>query len=84
MNVHVSIPLYAGYGEAPVENYIIRIYRYEKDNPRRFVGTAEKVGRQGKQAFTTLDELWEILNASVPAIGTVGPGMKPRRGLHGR
>lgn len=43
-------------------NYIIRIYRYDREHPRRIVGTAEKVGDQGKWAFTNLDELWVILN----------------------
>jgi len=43
-------------------NYIIRIYRYDKAHPRRIVGTAERVGDQDKRAFTNLDELWVILN----------------------
>lgn len=45
-------------------NYIIRIYRYEKDRPRRVVGIVEEVGKKGKKAFHTYDELWEILNSS--------------------
>ena len=44
-------------------SYIIRIYRYEKDNPRVFVGTVEKVGEPDKSAFTNYDELWERLNS---------------------
>jgi hypothetical protein len=44
-------------------SYIVRVYRLEKDNPRLLVGTVEKVGAQGKTAFTNLDELWEIMNA---------------------
>jgi hypothetical protein len=46
-----------------VDNYIIRIYRREKDNPRKLVGVVEEVGVQGKKAFTDLDDLWEILNS---------------------
>jgi hypothetical protein len=43
-------------------NYIIRIYRFEKDKPHSLVGVAEEVGTKGKKAFNTYDELWEILN----------------------
>jgi predicted amidophosphoribosyltransferase len=47
-----------------MDNYIIRIYRYEKNNPDKLVGTVEHVGLDGKRAFTHVDELWEILNAT--------------------
>jgi len=60
--------------EAHVGNYIIRIYRQEKNNPEKLVGVLEKVGEGNKksnlratarrQAFTNIDELWEILNAT--------------------
>lgn len=60
--------------EAHVDNYIIRIYRQEKNNPDKLVGVLEKVGEEGRktslrlsarrQAFTNIDELWEILNAT--------------------
>ena len=43
-------------------DYIIRIYRFEKDKPRGLVGLVEEVGKKGKKAFNTYDELWEILN----------------------
>jgi hypothetical protein len=43
-------------------NYIIRIYRFEKDKPRSLIGLVEEVGIKGKKAFNTYDELWEILN----------------------
>jgi hypothetical protein len=46
-----------------VDNYVIRIYRREKDNPRKLVGVVEEVGVQGKKAFTDLEDLWEILNS---------------------
>ena len=45
-----------------MDTHIIRIYRYEKDNPKRIVGTVETVGEEVKTAFTTYDELWKILN----------------------
>ncbi len=43
-------------------DYIVRIYRFEKDKPKSIVGTVEEVGIEGKSAFTNLDELWKILN----------------------
>ncbi len=48
-----------------MENYIVRIYRFEKDNPRQVVGIVESVENEGreKRAFTNLDDLWEILNS---------------------
>ena len=44
-------------------DYIIRIYRFEKDKPRDLVGLVEEVGKKGKKGFHTYDELWEILNS---------------------
>lgn len=46
-----------------MQNYVVRIYRYEKDKPQKLMGIVEKVGEQDKKAFTHFDELWEILNA---------------------
>jgi hypothetical protein len=43
-------------------NYIVRVYRLEKNNPRTLVGVVEEPEKEGKQAFTCLDELWGILN----------------------
>jgi hypothetical protein len=48
-----------------VENYIIRLYRFEKDNPRNLVGLVEIVGKKGRMAFRNMDVLWEILNSSI-------------------
>lgn len=45
-----------------MHSYIVRIYRREKGHPRLLVGVVEKVGVQGKQAFTTFDELWAVLS----------------------
>ncbi|MBI5409203.1 MAG: hypothetical protein HZA14_07545 [Nitrospirae bacterium] len=47
-----------------MDNYVVRIYRHKKDNPNRLVGVVEKIGDEGKKAFTNLDELWQILNPS--------------------
>jgi hypothetical protein len=48
----------------PSFDYIIRIYRYEKNKPQSLVGVVEEVGKKGKKAFNTYDELWEILNSA--------------------
>ena len=56
--------------EAIMNSYIIRIYRQEKEQPRSVIGTAERVGDEGKRPFKNVDELWEILNAT---------GRKPKR-----
>ena len=45
-------------------NYIVRIYRLDKKNPRHLVGLVEKVGVKGKRAFTNYDELWDIIISS--------------------
>ena len=48
-----------------MENFIIRLYRFEKDNPRTLVGLVEKPGEKRRIGFTTMDELWGILNSSI-------------------
>jgi len=47
-----------------MKTYIVRIYRFKKDNPRSLVGVVEEVGVKGKKAFTNYDELWDILISS--------------------
>ena len=46
-----------------LESFIVRIYRHEKNKARSLVGVVERVGVEGKKAFTNLDELWEILSS---------------------
>ncbi len=50
-----------------MESYIVRIYRFQKNNPRQLIGIVESIGNEGrgKMAFTNLDDLWEILNSQV-------------------
>jgi len=45
-----------------LKDYLIRIHRREKNDPRILVGVVEEVGVEGNKAFSNLDELWEILN----------------------
>jgi hypothetical protein len=63
-----------------VESYIIRIYRQEKKNPRMLVGTVEKVGRRGRSAFTSMDELWEIVDAGTEGGATIAKKGETRVG----
>lgn len=44
------------------KNYVVRVYRCEKDNPRNLVGIVEETGVEERKAFTNLDELWKILS----------------------
>lgn len=48
-----------------METYIVRIYRFEEENPRSLVGIVESVegGRRERRSFTGFEDLWEILNA---------------------
>jgi hypothetical protein len=48
-------------GEGFSTDFIVRIYRRSGKKRRPFVGVVERVGVEGKMAFTTYDELWEIL-----------------------
>jgi hypothetical protein len=43
-------------------NYIVRIYRFQKNKPGGLVGVVEEIGLKGKKAFTNLSELWDILS----------------------
>jgi hypothetical protein len=44
-------------------SYVIRIYRKAENEPRLLVGTTQKIGQEDKMAFSTVDELWSILNS---------------------
>ena len=65
-----------------MENYIVRIYRFQKDNPRHLVGIVESVeGKtRGKRAFTNIDDLWEILNSQMSETTSSKEGGKIRGG----
>ena len=43
------------------EDYIIRIYRRDLQDPRMVVGTVEQVGKTMKKGFTDFEELRVIL-----------------------
>lgn len=50
--------------KAVLVNYILRIYRFQKEEPVKLIGVVEEVGARRKKAFTNLNELWEILSSS--------------------
>ena len=43
------------------DDYIIRIYRRDRQNPRMVVGTVEQVGEKLKMGFTDFEELRLIM-----------------------
>lgn len=47
--------------EAPMENYIVRIYRRDEKDPQKIVGVMEEVGVKGKKPFKSFDELSSML-----------------------
>lgn len=46
-----------------VDNYIVRIYRRNEDDPREVTGIVECVETEERQAFHNLDELWNVLKS---------------------
>jgi hypothetical protein len=48
-----------------MDNYIVRIYRRDIDDPRRIAGMVEIVDQEEKKAFAGIEELVNIL-APVP------------------
>ena len=44
-----------------MKTYIVRIYRFEDENPFNLVGVVEEVGVEGRKGFTNYEELWSIL-----------------------
>ena len=46
-----------------MKTYIVRIYRFEDENPFHLTGVVEEVGKEGKKSFTNYEELWRILKA---------------------
>lgn len=45
-----------------MENYIVRIYARDQDDPGKVTGTLESVESETLQAFQSLDALPELLN----------------------
>ena len=60
-----------GGGRMNQDDYIIRIYRRDRQNPRMVVGTVEQVGEKLKMGFTDIEELRMIMG--------IPRGQTPRR-----
>jgi hypothetical protein len=45
------------------ENYLVRIYRRDAEDPERITGLVEFIEAGGKKSFTTFDDLKSILVA---------------------
>ena len=45
----------------PVESYVVRVYRRHSGAKRQLVGVLEGPRLVGAQAFSSVEELWEIL-----------------------
>jgi hypothetical protein len=45
------------------ENYLVRIYRRDKEDPERITGLVEFIEAGEKKSFATFDELKAILDA---------------------
>ncbi len=56
-----------------MQSYIVRIYRKEEKKSRELVGLVQEVGEQDSKAFTSYEELWEILKASQPSMAPGRP-----------
>lgn len=46
----------------PIESYVVRIYRCRGGTKRQLVGLVEAPRLCGPQAFTTVEQLWEIMS----------------------
>jgi hypothetical protein len=47
--------------KTPVESYVVRVYRRQSGKKRQLVGVLEGPQLDGSQAFSSVEELWEIL-----------------------
>ena len=57
-----------------IESYIVRIYRRKETATHALVGVVEEVEDGEKKPFTTLEELWKILNPVKREPGTIKKG----------
>ena len=63
--------------------YIVRIYRKQENDPHALVGLLEEVGKQGKRAFSSIDELCELLMQGEKKMKTKDRMEKRRQGKRG-
>lgn len=46
------------------DSYVVRVYRRDETDPRRFIGLVEMVGRDEMKPFSSIEELWTILGVT--------------------
>ena len=46
--------------KTPVESYVVRVYRRRSGDKRQLIGVLEGPGLVGVQAFSSVEQLWEI------------------------
>ena len=68
-----------------MKSYVVRIYRSEKGRSRELLGTVERPGQDVKLAFTSFDELKDILSThggknAFTETGRRQKSRKPNRG----
>lgn len=57
-------------------SYVVRVYRFAKNQPHKLVGVVEEAGVKGKKAFTSLTELWGMIASSRAVRGGRKAGRK--------
>jgi hypothetical protein len=53
---------------APVESFVVRIYRCQSGKSQQLVGVVQAPRFAGSRAFTSVVQLWEILAERAPAM----------------
>ena len=64
-----------------MENYIVRIYRRDQNDPEKVQGMLESVEQETQQPFQTLSALKTLLTSFAPSTAstTDGPNTKSKR-----
>jgi hypothetical protein len=45
-----------------MDHYVLRVYRRDEDSRSMLLGLVMEIGGDGGGIFTSIEELWEILN----------------------
>lgn len=66
-----------------MENYIVRIYRRDAEDPMKLAGLVEIVGKEENKAFQSFEELREILQDPGEKRGQIQKKQSKRKGETG-
>ncbi|MBI5641399.1 MAG: hypothetical protein HZA17_13345 [Nitrospirae bacterium] len=65
-----------------MKSYIIRICRHEQDNTGLLVGVVEDPEGEKKKRFSSMEELWKILNEpKTEGVRALGRKVRQNKGL---